>query len=139
MTVVTTFLVLCSLFKKITRLKLEPQSTLYILEKITVAHLESGFTHCSVNFSLEDRVSWCFHYSHMDGRIADSSYHIRKQQPKFYLNEPQNINGPNTSSVLFLREISFCRYDLCHKQRRKTSRQVCLEIKSIGSRVRLPG
>lgn len=75
----------------------------------------------------------------MDGRIVDSSYHIRKQQPKYYLNEPQNINGPNTSSVLFLREISFCRYDLCHEQRRKTGRQVCLEIKSMGSRVRLPG
>lgn len=88
MIVVTTFLVLCSLFKKITRLKLEPQSMLYILEKITVAHLEPGFTHYSVNFSLEDRVSWCSHYSHMGGRIVDSSYHIRKQQPKYYSNEP---------------------------------------------------
>lgn len=93
---------------------------LYILEKITVAHLESGFTHCSVNFSLEDRVSWCSHYSHVDGRIVDSSYHMRKKQPKYYLNEPRNINGPKTSSVLFLREISFCRYDLWNEQRRKT-------------------
>lgn len=25
---------------------------------------QSGFTHYSVNFSLEDRVSWCSHYSH---------------------------------------------------------------------------
>ena len=109
MTVVTTFLILCSLFKKITRLKHEPQSMLSILEKITVAHPESGFTHCSVNFSLEDRVSWCSHYSHVDGRVVDSSYHIRKQQPKYYLNEPQNINGPKTSSVLFLREISYIK------------------------------
>lgn len=92
---------ICSLFKKIARLKLEPQPILCILEKVSVAHVESGAQCWIKNGGLEDGSNWHSHYSHMEGKQVESISQRRKQHPKYCPNRATKLTNCSQMSSIF--------------------------------------